>query len=99
VGQGDAASIGYQTVDSPLDKRSSTSASLHVRSFPSPSTSVCGVGGRVRIALRMVCFFVDVSGDIMTLSYGVTIVHIVESGYTLNSASSLSSVVPSDSPA
>jgi hypothetical protein len=67
-------------VDSPLDKRASTSASLHVRSFARPSAeppSAWATSSRVGIVLRACCFFVDVSGDIMASSRVVLkIIHI-----------------------
>jgi hypothetical protein len=69
-------------VDSPLDKRASTSASLHVRSFARPSAeppSAWATSSRVGIVLRACCFFVDVSGDIMASLVVLQIIHIDES--------------------
>jgi hypothetical protein len=69
-------------VDSPLDKRASTSDSLHVRSFARPSAeppSACAISSRVGIVLRMFCFFGDVSGDIMASLVVLQIIHIDES--------------------
>jgi hypothetical protein len=67
-------------VDSPLDKRASTSASLHVRSLACPSAeppSDWETTSRVGIVLRACCFFVDVSGDIMASLVVILLISIL----------------------